>query len=779
MASISGVDSVKNLIYLDDDDESEPGLGRLIIPADYDIYKSAKIMEMGNVPLTQSEINAIRASQKIRVKTQEPISVRQYMEMEQHVGTNVSASSSKSPFESKMPGNCETQFSSVCNLLDEAHQLIENDFQFSEWPTEHDQTENKMPESVRAILEDFDVESSDLETPKTPPRLLLKKPNRKYSRRNRMLNATEPVKVTVSVISSTKSLGAMTSEEAGADADDSASDEEIDLNASFMIQKNIADLSGLFESQLQPQKIELELNDIVFEQGSQSGDEPLSLSGQSSESDECETARNQTNVASLLSEDEDYFYDYATPRIPSAIKATKRNRETMISEFAQPTVSTPSTSKAVNKGTSLYPKRLRFECDQNPVLMGESLPTTGFAGGFKTALGTGIPAQKMKKSATIFDEILADFDGLPNVEESDFSSFGGFKSALKVNVDLLTIDDPTSNGFRTANLTSAPSSSTGFGTARIAAPSSVPSTSPEFRSAHIAGPMPAPSTSNGFRTALISAPTSVQSTSTGLKTACRANDAFPPIDELAMLVPGIPSTSAGFKTGRGTEIQLPTDTAMKKTLKLFDFGQDGFDPVPRKHIKWKDEFDAFDMSNVSAIEKPTTAIDTSINVSGDTFKKYAALFEEEINEGLLGQCEGDTSAVNRSMNFAAASPLHKSIPMKFLTSTPNVATEKPSLDDSSIGFLNQLDEQEFDEMFTTQLQKPSNPELQRTCLADRLNQSIVDSEFNPSIVPQNVIIQRKEALVRQQTNCLRKNNIRPQPGALCKKKSEGNKMVLK
>lgn len=714
MDYISGGSSSKIDIYLDDDTDFEPSYRQSTVPVEYDIYESARILEQGDVPLSQDEIRTRKAAQEKWIDTKELISVRKLMELEQKAAASGSASNSKYQLETQMSGISESQFTSVSNLLDEAHLLIENEFQFSEWPLEPGKTvkcdpkaTSKISESVKAILIDFETESDDDRTPKTPSRLFLRKPNRKYTR-----SARKCFKATA--LTDAKII------EADADVSDSICDEDIDLNASFMIQKNMADLSVIFESQLQPHKIDLELNDIVFEQGSQSGDEPLLLSGQSSDSDECETARNDTNGASLmLSEDDDIFFDVTTPGIPSTVKRAKRNRESMHCEFAQPTASTPSTSKPVNKGTSLHPKRLRFECDQNPVPSAEVLPTIGFAGGFKTARGTGvgISAQKMKNSVKIFDEIMAEFNELPPmVDAPKCSSLAGFK---------------------TANLT------------------------PQVIKESLES---APSTSNGFRTARRADPTSEPSTSTGFKTAHKDGIDLP--------------TLVRFQTSRGSNVQDQTDMDMKNSMKLFEFEQD-FEAISKKHVKWQDEFDAPTSSNANAFGGFTTAVGASINVSTNTYSKYAALFEEEINVDLIGHCDEETSIANRSMNAVATSPSNTFNPANLITSTPNLAAAKIVSDQSSLDFLEQLDEQEFDKMFSMQTQRPPNSEIGRTCLRDRFNQSIVEGEINPSMVSAQVKIERKEALVRQQVNCLRKNNIRPRPGALRKQKMGGNKMALK
>lgn len=627
-----------------------------------------------------------------------------------------------------MPGISETQFSSVCNLLDEAHLLVENDFQFSQWPTDHHQPANRAPnlatdlsEIAQAILDDFDTDLEDDSRPISPPRLILKKPNRTYTRITRKL--------------STATTAAVDADE---DANDSVFGEDIDLNSSFMILKNIADLSVIFESQLQPQKIELELDDIVFEQGSQSGDEPMPSSDASSDSDEsAETIKNADIDYAMLSDDDSYILEVKTPRMPSTIKRVKRNHESMSTECVRPPASTPSTSKIVNKAPSLHPKRLRFESDRDAAPRAEAMPPLGFVGGFQTARGAdvGISVAKMKNSAKIFDEILADFDGLPLMDESvgsvpGFSSLTGFKTAHK------TVENP---------------------------PLAVPSTSNGSRVARPADVMSGPSSSYEFKT-----PNKIGKGSTRI---------------------GQPeaSTSAGFKTARGHGIQGPSDAALKKSMKLFESEQEEVSAIagapPEKHVKWQDELNVPGKANVSGFGGFTTAVGTSINVSADTFKRYEALFEEEINEDLLAQCEADTSVADSICDGGiAASPFNKFIPTKFATSTPNVAATKVVLDQSSINFLDQLDLQQCDEMFTdfpVPTQRPKPSERSRTCLSDRLRLIDAEDEFNPSMVSAQVKRGRKEALVRQQTNCFRKNNVRPQSSALGTHKLGANRVPLR
>lgn len=737
---ISGEATSKINIYLDDDDDLEPGYSQSIIPKDYDIYESAKILERANVPASQDEIRAMRAAQQKINTPRELISVRQLMEMEGNAAAGVSASSSNCQLETQMPGVSDTQFNTVCHLLDEAHLLIENELQFSEWPCAEEQrvdsfseAVNKVPEIAQAILDDFEIESENDSVSNSPPRLILMKPSRKYTR-----NARTCLIGTASVDGPVETLD---------DGNDSIDDEDIDLNASFMIQKNMADLSVLFESQMQPQKIDLELNDNVFEQGSQSGDERLSLSGQSSDSNGCDAEKNQTDVANeMLSEDDDIFQDFTTPTIPSTIKKEKRNHEAMTDEISQPTSSTPSTSKPMNKATSLHPKRLRFDCAQNAAPSAEQKATIGFRDGqFKTARGmdVGISADKMKKSAKIFEEIMADFDGLPMLEQSavampGFSSLAGFKTAHLANVSSSSIEDPF---------------------------------------------MPQPSTSIGF-TAARKADTSGPSTSSGFKTAREADDSQLMMQEQLKPIPAMPSTSAGFKTGRGCPIQKSTESDLRKTIKLFDFEPDNdsfdFDAAPKKHVRWENDFEFPTTSNPNAF---TTAVGTSINVSSNTFKKYAALFEEEINDNLLNQSEVNTTITNPiSDDTVAASPFNKLIQAKFTTSTPYVGGMKMAKGQSSVDYSVQLDDQECEQLFgefSAKTQRPQNSQLRRTCLTDRFSQPDAESEFNPSMVSQHVKSERKVALARQQANCLRKNNVRPQTGALREQKLKARRLALK
>lgn len=722
-------------IYLYDDDDLESGHTQSIIPKDYDIYESVKILEQGNVPASQEEICAKRAAQKKFSVTQELISVRQLMEMERNSAAAVVASSSEYQLETQLPGISETQMTTVCNLADEAHLLIDNDFQLSGWLPEQKQkadcttnVASEIPSIVQAILDDFDIASDDDSIPKTPPRLILKKPNRKYGRK-----AGKCVNTIVSWETDVAANNAV---------NESICDDDIDLNASFMIQKNMADLSVIFESQSQPQTINLVLDECVFERGSQSGDESVTLSGESS--DECETTTtNQTNMVSgFLSEDDDIFIDFTTPRIPSTVKRAKRNHESMTDEFVRPKTSTPSTSKSMNKETSLHPKRLRFECDRDSMPTVESIPTIGFTNGFRPSRGTsvGISAEKMKKSAKLFDEIFADFDGLPVIKESvdalpGFSSSAAFKTTNKFDEHLPTIE---------ASFEPVPSTST----------------------AHRTDSLPKPFSSFEFK-------------------AASTVDVRPPrIEELATTTP-IPCTSAGFKMARGHNIQKPSGTALKKSMKLLEFEQDEFnfdsEASAKKHVRWQDEFDAPAMTNVNEFVGFKTAVGTSINVSADTFKRYAALFEEEINENLLDQCEAEISVTNSICDgFVATSPFNQTVRTKFTTSTPNVAATVIAADRSSIEFLDQMDEQEEVNLFGEfSTQWPQNSELKRTCLTDRFNQSDAECEYNPAIVSEHVKNGREEALVRQQANCLRKNNIRPKPGCLRKQKSEKNKMALK
>lgn len=727
MKCITGEDRSKFDIYWDGEDD-DSAYTRPTIPADYDIYESARIMEMANVPATQEEIRARRAMQSKFSNTQHMLTVRQLLESEQAEAARGGATSNVCRLETQMPGISETQFSSVCNLLDEAHLLVENDFQFSQWPTDHHQQADcapnpatALPETAQAILDDFDTDLEEDSRPTSPPRLILKKPNRTYARITRKLtNAT------------TTAVGA------DEDANDSVFGEDIDLNSSFMILKNIADLSVIFESQVQPQKIELELDDMVFEQGSQSGDEPAPSSDASSDSDE-ETVKAADVGYAMLSDDDSYILEVKTPRMPSTVKRVKRNHESMSTESARPTESTPSTSKIVNKAPSLHPKRLRFESDRDQVPRAEALPPLGFTGGFQTARGTdvGISAAKIKNSAKIFDEILADFDGLPLIDESA-GNMPGFSSLA------------------------------GFKTTHTAAENS---------------PLAVPSTSNGFRTARPADAMSGPSTSFEFKTPGKVDKGLPRIEA----APSKPSTSAGFTTARGHGIQGPSDAALKKSMKLFESEQDDVSFIagaaPEKHVKWQDELNAPVKPNAGGFGGFTTAVGTSINVSADTFKRYAALFEEEINEDLLGQCEADTSVADSICDGGiAASPFNKFMPTKFATSTPNVAAKKVPLDQSSITFLDQLDLEQCDEMFTdfpVPTQRPKMSDLSRTCLSDRLIQTDAEAEFNPSMVAEHVKKGRKEALVRQQANCFRKNNVRPQPSALRTRKSEANRMPLK
>lgn len=727
--SISGKTSSRLNIYLDED--LEPGNSQSIIPKDYDIYESAKILERANVPASQDEIRAIRAAQKKINTPRELMSVRQLMGMGQNVAAGFSASSSNYQMETQIPGVSETQFTSVCHLLDEAHLLIENELQLSQWSCEEEQrvdcvpeAANKVPDIAQAILDDFEIESEDDSVSNTPPRLILMKPKRKYTRNARKRFIGIP-----SVVGPTETID---------DVNDSNSDEDIDLNASLMIQKNMADLSVIFESEMQPQQIDLVLDDIVFEQGSQSGDEPLSLSGQSIE-------ENLTNMATeMLSEDDDIFQDLATPRIPSTIKKTKRNREAMTDELRQPTSATPSTTKPMNKVTLLHPKRLRFDSAQNPATNAEPKAIDFGGGGFKTARGmnVGISTEKIKNSAKIFEEIMADFDGLPMLEHPTdempgFSSAAKFEKPHRAVVNTSSIEDPF---------------------------------------------MHQPSTSNGFVTARRADPTSGASTSSGLKTANGADGSWSSIKEQFEPILGMPSTSGGFKTAGGCQIQRPSDADLKKSIKLFDFEEDNasFDFDSKKHVRCKNDFDAPTTPNPNLFK---TAVGTSINVSSNTFKKYAALFEDDINDNLLNQCEVDTSIANPiSDDTVAASPFNKSIQAKFITSTPNVQAMKMTKGQSNIEFLEELDDQLCEELFgefSVQTQRPKNLELRRTCLTNRFSQSDAEGEFKPSMVSEQVKSERKEALVRQQANCLRKNNVRPQTGALRKQKLKAKKMALK
>lgn len=727
----SGEANSKINIYLYDDDNLEPRYSQSIIPKDYDIYESAKILERANVPASQDEVRAIRAAQKKINAPRELISVRRLMEIERNASAGVSAFGSNYQLETQMPGVSETQFTSVCHLLDEAHLLIGNEFQFSEWPCGEEQsvdsfskTGNKVPEIAQAILDDFEIESEDDSVSNTPPRLILMKPSRKYTR-----NARKNFVGKTSVEGPIEMID---------DVNDSIDEDDIDLNASLMIQKNMADLSVIFESEMQPQKIDLELDDIVFEREAQSDDEALSLSGQSSEG-------NQTNVANeMLSEDDDIFQDIATPKIASTIKKAKRNHEAITDEHDQPTSSTPSTTKPMNKVTLLHPKRLRFDCAQSPATKAEQKPIVFGECGFKTGRGmdVGISSEKLKKTAKIFEEIMADFDGLPMLEQPTdampgFSSVAGFKTPHRAAVCSSSIEDPF---------------------------------------------LHQPSTSNGFINARRADPTLGPSTLSGLKTVRKADGSCPKITEQCKPMPSMSSTSGGFKTARGCQIQRPTDADLRKSIKLFDFEQDNasFDVDPKKQVGWENDFDAPSTSNLNVF---STAVGTSINVSSTTFKKYAALFENEINDNLLNQREVDTSIANAiSDDTVAASPVNKSIQAKFITSTPNVEAVKIAKGQSSIEFFEELDDQQCEEFFgefSSRTQPPQNLQLRRTCLTHRFSQSDTGSEFNPSMVSEHVKSERKEALVRQQANCLRKNNVRPQTGALRKQKLKAKRMPLK
>lgn len=712
MHCVSGAAKPKIDIYscLEEDDDSMDCC-RLTIPDDFDIYASARLLEKGDVPMSRAEIRAIRASKKNKTSTRELISVRELMELQQNAAPEGDAELKCS---SGSQGSIKSPLASVRGLLDEAKQLLENSSPISEWPLEspepaslHEKlekdapkgSENTMPKIAQTILKDFQAESSDDSTPQTPPWLFLKKPSRQYTARKRV----------------NRTVSAEANSEVDYSASQSLCDEDIDLNASFMIQKNMADLSGLFESQLQPQQIDWELDDATFEQGPQSGDEPPTLSDQSSDSDQSETVRSGTCAhGGFLSEDDDIFSRIATPRITSATKATKRNRDSTISDFAEVAVSTPSTtSKLATKGTSLHPKRLRFELDHNAAVSAPSIED--FAGGFKSARGANVSgsAPKIGKTANIFDEIMADFEGLPFVGVPECSSFAGFQSASKVTVKSPTEENMSPNRFEAPRPIDAPVE---------------------------------PSTSTGFRT------------------AHTAPIGLPSMEELANPTLGMASTSAGFFTARGQRVQQPNSAAVKKSLKLFDFEQDdaGFDLgiTPKKHVKWKDDLDASGPSNASVFGGFKTAVGTSINVSADTFKKYAALFEEEINEDWHDRCDGDTSTVT-------VSPFHKPTQAKFITSTPNVAA-KVLLDDSCDDFLKHLDDQVLTEMF-------SSPMHQKAVRPGKVNYI----GFSPSMVPAHVKIGRKEALERQQANCLRKNSIRMQSGAMFKQKSAAKRTALK
>lgn len=608
------------------------------------------------------EVTIARKASLAKFKnTQELISARNFIEMERNATqANATVPSNQYPLDTQMPDVTNSQFSNVCNLVDAAHLLIETNFQFSEWPgsavsdvNAWQQMESVLaspqerPTIVQSILNDFEIETdvgdeSDDSSPNTPPILTVNKRGgyRTYTR----VPHNERRVLFDAIVSDVE-----------AHVSDRICDEDIDLNASRMIMENIANLSEFY---LQSQKIDLQMNDNVFERESNEDDEPLVLTNESTAADECggmlepptSEQRNQTNFSELLSEDEAIFLDVETPKIP---ENKKRSLGSMIVDDGQ---STPPTSKPVlNDSSALHPKRLRFEREQNQSFSIKSMPAMGVSVGFKTAGGIGlnISAAQMRKTATIFDEIMADFDiDVPSIQES------------------------------------------------------------------------------------------------------------------------MPSTSAGFRTARGNNVQLTVPNAPMPKINDVNINVNG---AREKHVIWKDEMDASASTSSNAFGGFKTATGKKLNVAADTFNRYAALYKEtEINR------------ITDDDEFVPVSPYNKSVRAKFTTSTPNVsAGPAPSHQVDHFDVEISEFEDAFDEEFRVKTQRPQNPELTRTRLSDRFNQSDVEAnvkianEFNASMVSTMVKDRRKEALMRQQANCLRKNSIRPQSGALRAQKSRKNRMALK
>lgn len=611
----------KNTIYAFDSDEDDTALERChpIVGNQYDVYKSAKLSELCDEQLKPHEIDSLRAARKRFDCPSGTKTARELYEMESNAVPRSSVH--------------HMQNTSLDNILAEADNLL------NENPLEKALIRTNVINNsviVQAILNDFDEEL--VEEPRTssksPVRLFVKKPNRKYTRKRRKH---------VDVVATTQEF---------VDLDYNCANEfdcadDIDLNASFMIAKNFADLSQMFDAQLDEQKIEFELDDAVFERGSQSGDEAVD-DGMS-----VVDSMVDSRISEMLNEDEDIFEFVSTPKVAST--GNKRKHDSAV----EPQSSTPMALKATNKPPLLQPKRLRFEVDHNAAASVNPVPSIGF----QTARGSNvtIPVGKQKKSMSIFDDIMTEFGDIPTIGVTN-DAVPAFSPAI---------------AFKSAKID----------TRQLPPPSPVPSTS-----------------------------------------AC-----------------------VGFATARGTGIKPPANDTLQKMKKLFEFDANEFDALP-----------PFDTSAIGG-GGFTTAAGASINVSANTFQKYAALFEEEINENAF---DANTSAMSSLFEeTVVASPCNKPIPVQFATSTPFAGPskiEKKSDQSEYSEFYNDAMDDYFDEIKFTQ--KPN---------------VAVPQQFNPTMTSEHVKQGRREALVRQQANCLRKNKVRPSVGSLHQQKSTTKRIPLK